>query len=336
MNDAQSRYLIPEEGPACAVRHPQPDFPKLAESDINLTVGSAMNHLQAGDTAEPSGTSKSSKGAERGVNPLGKVAVSNGAEELPRSSSVEQHVQPAKSTLPQRHKTDNTQTQPSVLKMQPAKIAIPKTQTALTAAKSEKAMVEHLRSQRNEMKERNDDDCRSQETPLSRNHKSLRLNRLEQDSKTAGKSTPLSGRTQQSDPTRIKINQRIHPNQKGSTQRKAGGTGNSNATGLKESKASSKSRTSQNTSAGFHVEPCRAKNANDSLSTDLKVGKNSFSSKRGLVISKSALADLSSLSPRMNSAKTSPGSAPAKSPVSRGSNREVLWSSTSVSGDYIA
>lgn len=327
MNDAQSHYLIPEEGPAESVWNPRTDFPEWAESDINLTVGSPTNTRQA---SELSGTSES------GVNPLGKVAVSTGAEELLRPPSVEQQAQPAKTTLAQRHKTDKSQTQPSVLKTQPANIAIPKMQTALTAATAEKATVEPLRRRRNEMKERNDDDCRSQETPLPRNLKNLQLNRLEQGSKTASKSTTVTGRTQQSDPTRIKTNPRIHPNHKGSTQRKAGGTGNSHATGLKESKASSKSSASQKASAGFHAEPHRAKNANESPSTDLKVGKNSFPSRRGLVISKSALADLSSLSPRMNSAKTSPRSAPAKSADSRGPNKEVLRSFPSVPGDSIA
>lgn len=56
INDAQSRYLIPEEDPVDSIQNPQPDFPKWAESDINLTsltVGSAMSpppgywHLRA-------------------------------------------------------------------------------------------------------------------------------------------------------------------------------------------------------------------------------------------------------------------------------------------------
>lgn len=338
INDSQSRYLIPEEDPVDSIQNPQPDFPKWAESDINLTsftVGSAMTPLQATDTSEQSGTSKNSKGAGRGLNLLGKVAVSSGAEEFPRSTSVEQQVQPPKNTLIQHPKVDNTQTQQSVLKMQPASIVIPKPQTALTTAKTEKAMVECLGRQSNEMKGSDGDDGRSQETPLPRTIKSLRLNRLEQDSKTAGKSSTVTGRTQQSDPTRIKTNHRIHSNPKESTQRKTGGNGNSHATGLKESKASSKSSASHKTSPGFHAEPYRSK----SQRTDLKAGKNSFTSKRVLVISKSTLTDLSSpltLSPRMNSAKTSSGSALAKNPDSLRPNKEVLRSSASVPGDYTA
>lgn len=298
MNDAQSHYLIPGEGPADSLRNLQPDFPKWAESDIILPVCSAQTPP---DASEQSGTSTNSRGAERGVK-----------------------VQPPENTLTQQPRTDSTQTQQSVPKMQPASTAMPRPQTALSTAKPEKAMAQHRRSQ---------------ETPLPGTLKSLTLTRLEQDSKTAGKSIRVTGRTRQSDPTRIKTDHRIHPNPKASTQRKAGGTGNSNATVLKESKASSKSRASQKSSPGLHAEPSRSTSADESLSTDLKVGKNSFTSKRGLVLSKPALADLSSpltLSPRVSSAKTSPRSAPARSPDSLGPNQEVLRSSASVPGDYTA
>lgn len=262
-------------------------------------------------------------------------------EEVPADSV--QYPQPdcpkwEKNTLSQRPMTDKTKTQQSGLKIQPASTAITKPLTALTTAKTEKAMVEHRRKQRNDMKGRNDDDGRRQETPLPKTLKSLRPNRLEQDSKTAGKSTTVTGRTQQSEPTTIKKNHSIHPNIKGSTQRKAGGTGSSHATGLKESKASSKSSTSKKTSPGFNAEPYRSKTANENPRTDLKVGNNSFTSRRGLAVSKSALADLSSplmLSPRLNSARSSLGIA-AKSPDSLGPNKEVLRSSTSVPGDYMA
>lgn len=338
MNDPQSHYLIPEAGPAKSVQNPQPGFPNWAMGDINLTVISATTPLQATDTSEQPGMNKNSKGAERGVNPSGKVEVSNRAEELPRSTSVEQKGQPHKNILTEGPKTENSQIQQSVLKMQPVNIAIPKLQTSLTTAKTERAMDEHLRRQRNGMKGKNDDDGRSHETPLPRTLKSLRLKRLEQDSKTASNSTTVIGRTQQSDPTRIKTNHRIHSNPKGSAQRKAGETKNTNATELKEIKASSKSSASQKTSPGFHAKPYRSKTANDSLSSDLNDGKNSFTSKRGLVISKSALAGLSSplkLSPRMNSSKTSPGSAPAKSLDCLGPNKEILRYSASVPGEYV-
>lgn len=215
--------------------------------------------------------------------------------------------------------------------MHPASTAIPKALTALTTAKTET-------KQRNEMKGRNDDDGRSQETPLPRTLKSLKHNRLEQDSKTASKSTTVTGRTQQSEPTRIKTNHQIHPNTKGLSPRNAGGTGSSLATGFKESKASSKSSTSQKTSPGFNAEPCRSKTATENPRTDIKVGNNSFTSRRGLVLSKSAVADLSSsltVSPRLNSARSSPGSA-AKSPDSLGPNKEVLRSSASVPGNYLS
>lgn len=334
MNDTQSQNLIPEESPADLVQCPQPDFPKWAESDINLTVVSAALPLQATDTPEQLGTSKNGKGANRGLNPLSKVTVSNRAEESLRSTLVVKRVQLPKITLTQRPKTDKTQSQQqqhSGLKMHPASTAIPKALTALTTAKTET-------KQRHEMKGRNDDDGRSQEIPLPRTLKSLKHNRLEQDSKTTSKSTTVTGRTQQSEPTRIKTNHRIHPNTKGLSPRKAGGTGSSHATGFKESKASSKSSTSQKTSPGFNAEPCRFKTATENPRTDLKVGNNSFTSRRGLVLSKSALADLISpltLSPRLNSARSSPGSA-AKSPDSLGPNKEVLRSSASVPGNYLS
>lgn len=333
MNDTQSQNLIPEESPADSVQYPQPDFPKWAESDINPTVVSAVLPLQATDTPEQSGTSKNGKGANRSLNPLSKVTVSNRAEESLQSTLVVKQVQLPKNTLTQRPKTDKTQSQQqqSRLKMHPASTAFPKALTALTTAKTET-------KQRNEMKGRNDDDGRSQETPLPRTLESLKHNRLEQDSKTASKSTTVTGRTQQSEPTRIKTNHRIHPNTKGLSPRKPGGTGSSHATGFKESKASSKSSISQKTSPGFNAEPCKAKTATENPRTDLKVGNNSFTSRRGLVLSKSALADLSSpltLSPRLNSARSSPGSA-AKSPDSLGPNKEVLRSSASVPGNYLS
>lgn len=334
MNDSQSQNLIPEESPTDSVQYPQPDFPKWAECDIEPTVVSAALPLQVTDTSEQSGTSKNGKGANRGLNPLSKVTVSNRAEGSLQSTLVVKQVQLPKNTLTQRPKTDKTQSQQqqSGLKMHPASTAIPKALTALTTAKTET-------KQRNEMKGRNDDDDgRSRETPLPRTLKSLKHNRLEQDSKTASKTTTVTGRTQQSEPTRIKTNHRIHPNTKGLSPRKAGGTGSSHATGFKESKASSKPSISQKTCPGFNAEPCRFKTATENPRTDLKVGNNSFTSRRGLVLSKSALADLSSpltLSPRLNSARSSPGSA-AKSPDSLGPNKEVLRSSVSVPGNYLS
>lgn len=300
MNDALSCYLIPQEGPTKSLQSPQPDYPECTTTPIQTT-----------GTSEQSGMSQNRKGAERGITLLDKVAGSHRGEELPRSTSAEQQVQPPRATLTQHSKTDEAQTQQSVLKMQPASLAMPKAQPALATPKTEATTAEHLRRQRNEMKG-NDADGRSQEAPLAATLKSLRLNRLEQDSKTAGKST-----TRQTDPTRIKTNHRMYPNPKGPTQRKAGEPGNGNATVLKESKVSSKSSSSQMTSPGFCAEPFRSKAVHESPSTDLKVGKKYLSRpKRGLVLSKSAFADLSSPlmhSPRMNSAKTSPGSAPATS-----------------------
>lgn len=337
VNDARSRYLIPKGGPVGSVQNPQPDFAKWAESDINLTGGSATPPLQVTDTSEQSEMSKNCKGAEKTVNLLGKVAVSNKAEGLPSSTAAEQQFQPPENTLTQHPKTDTTQTQQSGLKMQHANTAIQKPQAALTTAKAGKALVESPRRQRHGLKGRNTDDGRSQQASLPRILKSPRLNGLEQDSKTASKFTTVTSRIQQSDPTRL--NHRFHPNTKGSTQRKADGTGTSKASGLKERKDSSKSSTNNKASPGFNVEPFSSKNTNKSLSTDSKVGKKHFTPKRGLVISKSALAGLSSplmLSPRTNSAKTSPGSATAKSPDSLRPNKEVLRSSASVPGDYMA
>lgn len=336
INDARSRYLMPHEGPADSVQNPQPDFTMWAKSDINLTGGSATLPLQVTDTSEQSEMTKYCKGAERAVNLLGKVAVFNKAEKLPRSTALEQQVQPPENTLTQHPKMDDIQTQQSVLKMQPANIVMQKPQAALTTAKTGKALVENPRRQKNEMKGRNANGGRSQQTPVTRSLRSTRLNRLEQDLKTASKSSTVTSRTQQSDPT--KINHRFHPNSKESTQREAGGTGNSNAIGLKERKASSKSSASQKASPGFNAEPYHSKNAK-TMSTDSKVGKKIFTPARGLAISKSALADLSSplmLSPRMSSAKTRPGSAPGKGPNSLEPNKEVLRSSASVPGDYMA
>lgn len=332
MNDTQSQNLIPEESPADSVQYPQPGFPKWAESDISPTVVSAALPLQATDTPEQSGTSKNGKGANRDLNPLSNVTVSNRAEESLQSTLVVKQVQFPKNTLTQRPKTDKNQSQQqSGLKMHPANTAFPKALTALTTAKTET-------KQRKEMKGRNGDDGKSQETPLPRTLESLKDNKLEQDSKTASKSTAVTGRTQQSEPTRIKTNHQIHPNTKGLSPRKAGGNGSSHATGFKESKASSKSSTSQKTSPGFNAKPCRSKTATENPRTDLKVGNNYFTSRRGLVLSKSALADLSSpltLSPRLNSARSSPGSA-AKSPDSLGPDKEVLRSSASVPGNYLS
>lgn len=129
----------------------------------------------------------------------------------------------------------------------------------------------------------------------------------------ASKSTTLTAKTQQLD---SKTNHTVHPNPKRLTQGKASGIRTSNGSQFKESKASSKSSAIQKPSPEFNSEAYKSKNSAENLSTDLEVGKNYSTHKKGLFISTSALADLSpplNFSPRMKSAKTKPGSAPANS-----------------------
>lgn len=148
----------------------------------------------------------------------------------------------------------------------------------------------------------------------------------------ASKSTTLTAKTQQLD---SKTNHTVHPNPKGSTQRKARGIRTSNPSQFKESKASSKSSAIQKPSPGFNAEAYKSQNSTEN-STDLEVGKNNFTHKKGLFISTSALADLSpplNFSPRMKSAKTKQGSAPAKSPNSLGPTKESQRSFPSTPGN---
>lgn len=152
----------------------------------------------------------------------------------------------------------------------------------------------------------------------------------------ASKSTILTAKTQQLD---SKTNHTVHPNPKGSTQRKASGIRTTNPSQFKESKASSKSSAIQKPSPGFNDEAYKSKNSAENLSADLEFGKNNFTQKKGLFISTSALADLSpplNFSPRMKSAKTKPGSAPAKSPNSLGPTKESQRSFPSLPGNCTA
>lgn len=348
MEDIQSSYLIPEEGLDDSARNQQPDFPRWAESNTSLTEVPPVTPLQATETS-----GQNSKRAERAVSHVGKVSFSTGPEQLLRSlqmspflrsneddlllkineapallqsahgKSQTQHPKSAPTLGP---KTDAAQSKVPVLKMQRANATTPKPGTAPTTAQPEKTMIDHLRRQWK------DKDGRHQETPSPRTLTGLGLNRPQQESKLPGKSTRGTAKSQPSDPTRTKTNHRLHLNPKGSTQRKSAESKSSNPSGIKQSKATSKSSVSKKSSPDSHAELYQTKTSTEKLSRDLKVGNNSFPPQSGLVISKSALVDMSSLL-RRNSAKTSPGSVPAKNPDSLGPNKDVLRSSTSVPGN---
>lgn len=159
---------------------------------------------------------------------------------------------------------------------------------------------------------------------------------LRTKSTMASKSTTLTAKTQQLDSKTIHT---VHPNPKRLTQGKASGTRTSNGSQFKESKAGSKSSAIQKPSPEFNSEAYKPKNSAENLSADLEVGKNYSTHKKGLFISTSALADLSpplNFSPRMKSAKTKPGSAPAKSPNSLGPTKESQRSFPSLPGNCTA
>lgn len=351
MEDIQPSYLIPEEGLDDSAQNPQSDFPRWTESNTSLTEVPPATPLQATETS-----GKKSKRAERAVNHVGKVSFSVGPEQLIRSLQMspflhsneddgplkinespallqsahsESQTQHPKSVPTLGPKTEAAQSKVPVLKMQPANVTTPKSDTAPTTAQPDKTMIDYLRRQRN------DDDGRHLETPSPRTLKSLGLNRPQQESKLPGKSTKGMAKTQLSAPTRTKTNHRLLLNPKGSTQRKSAETKSSNPSGLKQSKATSKSSVSKKTSPDSPAEMYQAKTFTEKLSHDLKVGNNSFPPQSGLVISKSALVHMSSPL-RRNSFKSFPSSVPAKNPDSLGPNKDVLRNSTCVPGKYTA